>query len=105
MSSDPKAKLQERKAALLKSIGTAAASADSERLLQLTEELRRVESLMSRFDSLTTEVNAFLEGRAGTAGPRASLPDLRLEASEPRIPGRGYGAEIRATFVRATRDR
>jgi hypothetical protein len=105
MSSDHKGRLQARKAALFKGIGVAAASADSGKLMQLTDELRRVESLASRFDSLGAEADAFLESPPGIVSPPSASPDLRLEAPEPRVPGRGYGAEIRAAFVRAASER
>jgi hypothetical protein len=105
MSAEHKSRLQDRRAALLQGIGAAATSGDSKNLLRLTEQLRQVELLISRIDSLAAEAEAFLEVRPGTPKSEAPIRNLQLETTEPRIPGRGYGAEIRAAFVRSARER
>jgi hypothetical protein len=91
-------KMRAERDIVLREIQTASGQENVRRVLDLSERLRRIDSLLGQHDSLEAEAQALLSD-SGKDRPVTVEPAGRDQIVATRT-GRGHGAEIRSEFLR-----
>ena len=95
MPSTALAGLERKRGSLHQAIGAAAAEADTEQVLILSEQLRSVDSTLAEYARLEARAAALIGD--GEVDPQPASGGSR--GRRKRIPGRGHGVEIRTDFL------